>query len=146
MNDINKLVNKFLDGETTLQEEAQLYRYFQRDDIPSELLPYKKAMLNFAAINGIDAQLIAQARKQPRKTKLVVWRWAAGIAASIAVAWGVMTFALPADDDICVAYEHGTKITDQRAVMANVDATMEDVFGSSLQPNPEKELKNIFLQ
>lgn len=38
---INNLVERFLDGETTLAEEEQLYDYFsQNENVNESLLPY----------------------------------------------------------------------------------------------------------
>lgn len=56
MNDTNirQLMERFLNAETTLEEEQTLYEYFQGDDIADDLKPYREAFQGFAAVSGID--------------------------------------------------------------------------------------------
>ena len=39
---IKKMVERFLDGETTTAEEQMLYDYFAADVVPKELRPYQE--------------------------------------------------------------------------------------------------------
>lgn len=39
---IEKLLQRFFDGESTLDEEAKLVKFFSSDDVPSEWMQYKK--------------------------------------------------------------------------------------------------------
>ena len=56
MNDTNirQLMERFLNAETTLEEERALYEYFQDDDIADDLKPYREAFQGFAAVSGMD--------------------------------------------------------------------------------------------
>ena len=56
MNDTNirQLMERFLNAETTLEEERTLYEYFQGNDIADDLKPYREAFQGFAAVSGID--------------------------------------------------------------------------------------------
>ena len=56
MNDTNirQLMERFLNAETTLEEERTLYEYFQGDDIADDLKSYREAFQGFAAVSGID--------------------------------------------------------------------------------------------
>lgn len=56
MNDTNirQLMERFLNAETTLEEERTLYEYFQGDDIADDLKPYREAFQGFAAVSGMD--------------------------------------------------------------------------------------------
>ena len=56
MNDTNirQLMERFLNAETTLEEERALYEYFQGNDIADDLKPYREAFQSFAAVSGID--------------------------------------------------------------------------------------------
>ena len=56
MNDTNirQLMERFLNAETTLEEERTLYEYFQGDDIVDDLKPYREAFQGFAAVSGMD--------------------------------------------------------------------------------------------
>ena len=51
---IRQLMERFLNAETTLEEEQVLYEYFQGDDIADDLKPYREAFQGFAAVSGID--------------------------------------------------------------------------------------------
>ena len=48
--DIHTLVERFLDGETTLKEERRLYAFFQRDEVPEGLKEYQEMFRAYAAI------------------------------------------------------------------------------------------------
>lgn len=56
MNDINirQLMERFLNAETTLEEERTLYEYFQGDDIADDLKPYREAFQGFAAVSSME--------------------------------------------------------------------------------------------
>lgn len=41
------LLERFFEGQTTNEEEQTLYRFFDRDDVPQELLQYKPVMKYF---------------------------------------------------------------------------------------------------
>lgn len=48
---INNLVERFLDGETTLVEEKQLYDYFsQNENVDESLLPYAEYFRDLAVL------------------------------------------------------------------------------------------------
>jgi len=68
-NNIRQLIERFLNAETTLEEEQALYEYFsvgnaskrswtsqaaKPSDIPDDLKPYIEAFQSFAAVKGID--------------------------------------------------------------------------------------------
>ena len=51
---IRQLMERFLNAETTLEEEQTLYEYFQGEDIADDLKPYREAFQGFSAVSGID--------------------------------------------------------------------------------------------
>lgn len=51
---IRQLMERFLNAETTLEEEQTLYNYFQGEDIASDLMLYREAFQSFSAVNGIE--------------------------------------------------------------------------------------------
>ena len=62
---IRQLVERFLNAETTLEEEQTLYNYFQGEEIASDLMPCREAFQNFSAVNGIE--------KETPKANTPVW-------------------------------------------------------------------------
>lgn len=71
--DIHNLIERFLDAETTMQEEQMLMEYFRREDIPEDLKPYREMFLDYGEV----------ASPQPSQPSRIKWGWAA--AASIAI-------------------------------------------------------------
>ena len=63
--DIHTLVARFLDGETTLEEERKLYAFFQREDVPADLKEYQEMFRGFAALAPQQADEKRTARKMP---------------------------------------------------------------------------------
>ena len=80
---IATLLNRFLDGESTLAEEEQLAQYFATHSVDREWEPYKQMFAYFDS--GMDDMSCAS------KPKIVMmpWRRVIGIAASVAIAVGI---------------------------------------------------------
>ena len=62
-NNIRQLIERFLNAETTMEEEQTLYEYFSVDNaserrIPDDLIPYREAFQGFAAVKGIDKPVV----------------------------------------------------------------------------------------
>ena len=53
-NYIRPLIERFLNAETTLEEEQTLYEDFQGEEVADDLKPYNEAFQSFAAVKGID--------------------------------------------------------------------------------------------
>lgn len=80
---IATLLNRFLEGESTLAEEEQLVQYFATHSVDREWEPYKQMFAYFDS--GMDDMSCAS------KPKIVMmpWRSVIGIAASVAIAVGI---------------------------------------------------------
>lgn len=82
---IKIVLERYFEGETSLQEEQQLRDFFQNEDVPEHLAPYKALFKGFT---------LAQQEKSTREVVLPkpgngkpVWIWS--IAASLVVALGI---------------------------------------------------------
>lgn len=53
--DIEKLIEKYFNGESTLEEEKQLHVFFQGEDIPNELKTYQDQFLMPGALSNVNA-------------------------------------------------------------------------------------------
>ena len=62
---IRQLMERFLNAETTLEDEQTLYEYFQGEDVADDLMSYREAFQGFSAVGGID--------KPEQKTHTPVW-------------------------------------------------------------------------
>ena len=83
--DIEQLINKYLDGETSPAEECQLARELQRTDIPEEWqavrLMLGELTLGAAEYDAIMAHRSNKPETAPKQRRL--WPWVGAIAASI---------------------------------------------------------------
>ena len=97
IHDINKLLNKYWDAETTLDEEQILIDYFNSNDVAEEHMEYRPLFQFYASASNVKLDKIKELR--PEKAKVISFRkysaWGViGIAASfiILVAVGVINF------------------------------------------------------
>jgi len=85
---IQQLIDRFMAGETSLDEEQQLARYFRTHDVPDDLLPYKQMFAYFDS--GMDDRALtpqqAEADAAPSKRWARILLPAAAAASAAAVA------------------------------------------------------------
>lgn len=78
LNSIEKLLEKYDNGETTLKEEQQLKAYFQKEDVPAHLESYK-AMFQY--FNTTKQELYTKdVPLKPRKNYIYQWISVAAVA------------------------------------------------------------------
>lgn len=92
---IRQLLNGYFEGETSLEEEAQLKSAFQRDDLPEDLKGYRPLFgyLDQSAApelgKDFDDRLLAQLQPKEAKVRhLSVRTWVLRVAAAVALAIG----------------------------------------------------------
>ena len=146
--DIQMLVARFLDGETTLEEERKLYAFFLHDDVPAELLKYQEM---FRAYASIAPKKVVKRRMRP------VWLRVAGIAAACLVAFLVIDYTLsvkdepkPHEDTRIVKHaepSRGEKQKDEKTVIDNPSVPSEVLAkkeeASLPKPVAEKSLPKL---
>lgn len=74
-----ELINRFLDGETTVKEEQALCRRFQAGHVPPELAPYADFFLDMATLPVTET---------PLRRSMRPWRWVAAAAVVVAFVMG----------------------------------------------------------
>ncbi len=84
LNDLRILLQKYEEGETSLQEERDLKKYFSSEEVPKEFIAYK-SIFNFSVESRkIEFSKDSQLKSTPKR------KWAyAGVAASILI---IMSF------------------------------------------------------
>ena len=87
---IEQLLNRFLEGESTIAEEEILARYFATHTVDSEWEPYKQMFAYFESGMSADDAPGAASTNMVR----VNWRKMMGIAASVAIMLGIGVTAL----------------------------------------------------
>ena len=74
---IEKLIDKYLEAETTLEEENILKKYFSEKDVPSHLEEYRK-LFSYFVNNSLDAS--SRPITLPKNRSIISWLAVAAIA------------------------------------------------------------------
>ncbi len=94
-NDIKRLIEKFMDGNTSVDEERELQQYFRNaDKLPADLEPYAEMFRYFADGMPEQAGLLKETGGEKKHRKTSIRRyvgWAIGVAATVAA---IITFTL----------------------------------------------------
>lgn len=91
--DIKQLIDLFMEGETSLEQERTLYSYFATgENIPSELEEYKDMFLGFAAIDQSAAK-VEPPIALPERRHISLRTIAIYAAASVALLAGIFVLA-----------------------------------------------------
>ena len=139
---IGKLLDKYMDGTSTLDEEAILSEYFRGKDIPQEWEDYRQLF-----------QEIEEMRPQPQTIKSRMgrhYKWIA-IAASLLILVGIGFGVRQYQDqqEQYAIYEgsyiirDGKKITDIKQILPELKATEQEVSEILKQQNNNQEIPTI---
>ena len=63
---IRTLIDRFMEGETTLEEERELYAFFREEEVPDDLLPLRSL---FMGMEAIEVKEERGERKEERKRR-----------------------------------------------------------------------------
>ena len=141
--EIRILVTRFMDGDTTLDEECKLYCYFSGDEVSDDLLPMREY---FRSIAVMCTPKHRQYKGRPVLHDLLSRRLLIGIAASIAllVVVGVGSMVWRSEpQDYCEAYIYNRYVTSPTTVMKEVDGTLQ-VIRQDGESSVEGQLYDIF--
>ncbi|MEM9887618.1 MAG: hypothetical protein AAF849_17115 [Bacteroidota bacterium] len=94
---IEQLLNQYFEGGTSMEEEQVLKNYFQQSEIADHLLPYQSMFQYFKAAKNIqreaDTMPWSDAVVREMKPRKQPFRWALGIAASIALVLSIWWYS-----------------------------------------------------
>ena len=88
---IEALLDKFMNGQTTVEEEAQLADYFRSGDVPAEWEDYRVMFDYFDS--GMEGDLAPVEQLRPTLTRLMGQRWW-GLAAAACLTAAIVATAL----------------------------------------------------
>ena len=88
---IKALLDKFMDGQTTVEEEALLADYFRSSDVPAEWEDYRDMFSYFD--RGMEGDLVPEEQQRPTLTRLMGRRWW-GIAAAACITAAIVATAV----------------------------------------------------
>lgn len=130
--EIERLTKRFLNGETTADEEQLLYDFFATDDIPKALHKYKKMFQWYA--NGMKEPLPAPAKKRTLAVRIAI---AASFVAlvGIGISWhkhieNERLYAIYQDSYIV---RGGKKITDIKKIQPELERVSNEVAAMTLE-------------
>ncbi len=122
---IDDYIARFLDGETTCQEEQQLYRYFASPNVPKRLQPYKPMFDWYADGMPCAAEEAVPLHRPIRRRGELIAFWS-GVAAVLAIVIGCMLHieaSMSEDKEVYRMYEgsyivqNGRRIDDLRIIL-----------------------------
>jgi ferric-dicitrate binding protein FerR (iron transport regulator) len=138
--EIDKLIDKYLEGGTTPKEELQLAREVNRPDRPAEWEAIRAMLGTLTLDEAAYDEEMARRRSRSMWTRHIGW----AIAASIVVVAGVglwFNSQQESSTDIAIAYVDGQTITDEDRVLAMAEDAVCDIFSNS---DAESSLYEIF--
>lgn len=143
--DIRILTERFFNGETTIEEERQLYRLYQGDDVPQDLQAYREMMLDMAAIGAEECTAMVK----PEATVIPIWRrplvrWIAAAVVALVVIGGATSLFMHNSEEECVAYIYGHRVTDQNVVMNELSQTAMSMASSRGDDDVARQLNEMF--
>lgn len=123
--EIEKLVECFFDGETTLEEEARLYRLFRSKRLPERLERLRPLMEAFSSMRIEEPHRTASVRP--------LWRLLAGAVAVLALVAGLSFYSDYCEDrSLARIYggsyviQNGRRIDDLSAIRDDIEKTLAD--------------------
>lgn len=138
---IRELTDRFMAGETSLDEERQLYRYFAGGEVAEDLRPMRELFCSFAAMKS-DEEIVAQ--RKPKPVRLPIRKVFVGVAASAAIMFAVGSLLWsPGRQDYCEAYVYNRHVTDPAQVMQEVDGTLQSLHQNDAA-GVDSQLHDIF--
>ena len=147
---MNKLIDKYLSGETTHEEEQTIRRLLEAT---VSLTPEQKAVQAMlqAATMPADPQWLGEDASgeydrivNHRRRRITFWRWT-GIAAAACLVLGIFLFAPRTDDseNSTVANIYGQETTDEALVLSMMEHTMQSMLACSTTDHMEGQLTDI---
>lgn len=132
---IRTLTDRFFDGDTTPEEEQELYDFYRQEDIPEDLRPHQELFRDLAALTTLSPT-VEQRQHRSR------W-WIAAAAIALLLTVGGTTLYHYQREDECVAYIYGERVTDRDVVLGEMQKTMTAMTadGSDVV---EEQLKAMF--
>jgi hypothetical protein len=128
-NKTEELINRFFEGETSQEEEKELYRFFSEEEVPESLLPYQKLFGYFD--HDMAAELQPVKITLPRRKSLRNF-WI-GIAASLLIA-GLSTLFFPKKTETFNEFEgsyiirNGIRITDPDIIRPELESALQQAL------------------
>ena len=149
--DIRILTERFFNGETTVEEERLLYRLYEGDDVPQDLLAYREMMLDMGAVESPHPSSSHREGAAVPKANVIplsqhpLFRWLVAAVIALAVIGGAtVLFMHSSEEEECVAFIYGQRVTDQTVVMEELSQTAMSMANSRGDDDVARQLDEMF--
>jgi hypothetical protein len=130
------LTDRFLEGETKLEEERELYAFYRSEEVPDDLLSLRPLFV------GLEEIQLETPSITPKKKK-GDWRKWVMIAASVLVLFLLGgSFLWQQQQNECVAYVYGERVTDRDLIMQELERSIGTMTEG--QNDIENQLNDMF--
>ena len=135
---IKQLLDKYFEGQTSLQEEQSLRNYFRQENIDESLLEFKP-MFDFfneereSAMIDEHETIIPEQSNRPKTIKIWFNRISIGIAASVVLLLGAKFMFFNQEKEILsqsIVYVDGKKFTDMNTIQLQTLNAIEAIYES----------------
>ena len=130
MQDIHKIIEAYFDCTLSEQEEQQLKQMLATTEEDTADVREAKAVLGVFAMErklSQDAQPITNNELSITHSKRNFVRYAAAAVAVFAIVIGGMKYVEYQEDNACVMYVNGEKISNEKIVLAQMVGQMDDI-------------------
>ena len=136
---IRTLTDKFFEGDTTPEEEQELYDFYRQDDIPEDLRSNSELFRDLAALGSLAPSTVHHPLSTVHHRR---WWLAAAAVALLMIVGGTALYHYQREDE-CVAYIYGERVTNRDVVLSEMQKTMAAMTadGSDVV---EEQLKAMF--
>lgn len=133
---IRTLTYRFLEGETTLEEERELYAFYRSEEVPDDLLSLRPLFVGLEEIQLETPSITSKKKKGD-------WRKWVMIAASVLVLFLFGgSFLWQQQQNECVAYVYGERVTDRDLIMQEMERSIGTMTEG--QNDIENQLNDMF--
>ncbi|MBE6301390.1 MAG: hypothetical protein E7085_05995 [Parabacteroides distasonis] len=131
------LGERYMEAETTDQEEKQLARFLASPYAESVEFDELRAVMGFMAVGKKR-----YAKRQISYMQRYVRIGAAIVAGLLMVAWG--SYEMERRQNVCIAYVYGERFTDPERVMLEMESSLKSLHYGETERIVEEQLSSIF--
>ena len=130
--ELNALIARYMEGETTCEEERRLEAYFQAHaDVDEPLRPIRQLVLGLGALAEHQLAQTDPPAAKPKRSRLHIYVLIAGLA-----------LTLYRSQNYCEAIVYGEPVNDRELIMREVSGTMSQI---NKQSTVEHQLRDVLM-
>ncbi len=141
LSNIEKLLEKYFEGETTISEEKELKVYFTRETVPSHLERYKDLFQYFSE----ESNVTATKELRLKSNKIFRYSWI-GIAASVALIAGIFLTKTPTPDPTDTFEDPEIALQETKKILNMVSQYMNEGKQGLVYLHEFENTKNKFIK